>query len=678
MRFLLGLAPVLLLAASVQPERAEQYRAFWVDAYHAGYKNAAEVDRLVDDVAASHCNAIFVQVRRRADSYYLKTIEVPAQDPTYTQSFDALEYLTERAHARGIEVHAWFVVYPLWQPNLPPPTNPAHLYYQHGPGKFGRDLWLSFSSAGRVGNSLEPGHPDVQRYLARVITEPLRDYDIDGIHLDYIRYDEGADYGYNFVAVERFRRLTNAHAAQPPQATPEEWNAFRRNQVTSLVRQIYLRAHEMKPNVKLSAALISWGNAPQSEAGFQSSASYAKVFQDWLGWMKEGILDLGVPMHYFRDSHGAARLERWFEFARAFQYNRRYLPGIGLYLNPVSASQRQMTRLLKASLPGSNPAGIGLYSYASTSTLNAAGVPLQPHRHFLDTAAAFFGRPAEVPQLPWIDAPRAGHLAGSLTATGGEDWWLDGVNVTVRSEEAKDLVRTSDSDATGFFGFVDLPPGRYRVRLERGATLLHSSAPLDVAAGIVTRYDVALRASDLKSALPHVTGTERDVYASGDVVTLRGTNLAPVDARAQAGAAPDLLGGVRLYRKDGTTLPLLRVSAHRIDFALPARVNAIETITIRHSGLDSANFIVRTAASAPTIEAIRPLGMGAYEMHVRGLGAALDRLRVLYPGGAADILESEPVAAQPGLQRISVMIEPDARGEFRLEAAGVLSAPFPF
>jgi len=678
MRFLLGMAPVLLLAASVQPKRAEQYRAFWVDAYHAGYKNAAEVDRLVEDVAASHCNAIFVQVRRRADSYYLKTLEVPAQDPTYTQNFDALEYLVERAHARGIEVHAWFVVYPLWQPNLPPPTNPSHLYYQHGPGKFGRDLWLSFSSTGRIGNSLDPGHPDVQRYLAAVMIEALRAYDIDGIHLDYVRYEEGADYGYNFVAVERFRRLTNANAAQPPQATAAEWNKFRRDQVTALVRQLYLRAHELKPNVKLSAALISWGDAPTTQAGFQASASYSRVFQDWLGWMKEGILDLGVPMHYFRDSSGAARLQAWFEFAREYQYNRRYLPGIGLYLNPISASQRQMTRLLKASLPGSTPAGIGLYSYASTSTLNSTGAPTQPNRVFLNSAAAFFGRPVQVPQLPWLDAPQAGHLAGTLTTNGGQDWWLDGVKIVLRSDTGKDFVRTSESDGTGFYGFVDLPPDRYRLRLERGGTVLHASTSFDVAAGRVARYDVALRAADLEAAMPKVTGTAREVYAAGDMVTLRGTNLAPVDAHAPAEGAADMLGGVRVYRKDGTALPLLRVSSSRIDFALPARLNAQETLTIRHSGLDSANFSIRTAPVAPSIEAIRPLGMGAYEIHVRGLGALIDRLRVLYSGGRADILETEPVAGRPGLYRISAMIEPGAHGEFRLEAAGVRSAPFPF
>ena len=676
MRLLLGLAPLLLLAASSEPQRNEQYRAFWVDAYHAGYKTPGEVDRLVEDVAASHCNAIFVQVRRRADSYYLKTLEVPAQDATYQPDFDALGYLTERAHARGIEVHAWFVVYPLWQPNLPPPLDGRHLYYQHGPGKFGRDLWLSFSSAGRIGNSLEPGHPDVQRYLAAVITDPLRHYDLDGIHLDYIRYEEGADYGYHYLAVERFRRLTNANAAEPPQANAAAWNAFRREQVTALTRQIYLRAHEARPGVKVSAALISWGNAPADEAGFQASASYGKVFQDWIGWMKEGILDLGVPMHYFRDPAAAPKLERWFEFARAHQYKRRYIPGIGLYLNPVSASQRQMTRLLKVSVNGSTPAGIGLYSYASTSRLNAAGAPTQPNQVFLNTAAAFFQQPAVVPSLPWLEQPEAGHVAGALTTTGGQDWWLDGVEVTLRGESGEE--RRAATDATGFFGFVDVAAGRYRLAVKRGGTVLHApAAAVDVAPGRVTRYDVALREEELRAALPRVTAPGRAVYAAGDVVMLEGVNLAAETAEA-AGAGETLLGGVRVYRKDGTAMALRRVSPEQIEFVLPERVSAVETFTVRHSGMDSANVTVRTGAAAPVIEQVTPLGQGAFELLATGAGVAAGSVRVLYGGGAADVLETVAVAGRPGAVRISVMVEPEAKGEFRLDAGGVSSPPFPF
>lgn len=676
MRILLALAPALLLAAgsSGQPE---QYRAFWVDAYHAGYKNAAEADKLIDDVAASHCNAIFLQVRRRADSYYLKTPEVPAQDPTYSQDFDALAYIVDRAHARGIEVHAWFVVYPLWQPNIPPPLNPAHLYYKHGPGRFGRDLWLTFSSTGRSGNSLDPGHPGVQRYLASVITEPLRHYDIDGIHLDYIRYEENADYGYNFSALERFRRLSNAPAAESPRNDPA-WNGFRRDQVTSLVRQIYLRAHELKPEVKISAALISWGDAPGNTQAFQHSASYAKVFQDWLGWMREGILDLGVSMHYFREPGATSRLERWFEFTRAHQYGRRYIPGIGLYLNPVSASQRQMTRLLKVNLRGSTPAGIGLYSYASTSRLNASGAPSQPHQTFLDTAASFFRQPAAVPRLPWLDEPATGHIAGELTAAGGPDWWVDGVRVLLRKETGAEPAREVTTDATGFFGFVDLEPGRYRIAFTRGASALHETSSVEVVPGRVTRHDTALPSAAVEASLPRVEGTRQGVYASGGVVSLVGVNLAPADAAAPDGSATPLLGGVRVYRKDGASLPLVHVSPARIDLLLSGPMNGTEVLTVRHSGMDSAAFTLHAASTAPVIEEVKPLGQGAFSLYASGLSAAPDRVRVLYSGGVADILETGPVDGRPGVHQINVMIEPGAHGNFRVEVSGTLSRPFPY
>lgn len=676
MRILLALAPALLLAAG-SPEPPEQYRAFWVDAYHAGYKNAAEADKLIEDVAASHCNAIFLQVRRRADSYYLKTPEVPAQDPTYSQDFDALAYIVDRAHARGIEVHAWFVVYPLWQPNIPPPVNPAHLYYKHGPGQFGRDLWLTFSSTGRTGNSLDPGHPAVQRYLASVITGPLRDYDIDGIHLDYIRYEESADSGYNFAALERFRRLANASPTGPPRNDPE-WNGFRRGQVTSLVRQIYLRAHELKPAVKISAALISWGDAPAGAEAFQRSASYAKVFQDWLGWMREGILDLGVPMHYFREPGAASRLERWYDFTRAHQYGRRYVPGIGLYLNAVSASQRQMKRLLKVNSGGSPPAGIGLYSYASTSRLNAAGGPTQPHRSFLDTAASFFRQPAAVPRLPWLESPVTGHLAGVLVAPDGPEWWVDGVRVLLHTETGAEPVRETTTDATGFYGFVDLDPGRYRITMLRGASILHGIASAAVVPGRVARYDVALSRAGVEAALPHVTGARHSANVPGGVLSLLGVNLAPAEVTAPDGAAMPLLGGVRVFRKDGASLPLLYVSPTRIDVLLTGPSHAPEVLTVRHSGMDAAGFAYSASPAPPVIEEVKPLGQGAFSLYASGLGAEPGRVRVLYSGGVADILETALVEGRPGLRQINVMIEPAAHGAFRLEASGAVSPPFPF
>ena len=266
-------------------------------------------------------------------------------------------------------------------------------------------------------------------------------------------------------------------------------------------------------------------------------------------------------------------------------------------------------------------------------------------------------------------------MAGALTATGGQDWWLDGVEVTLRGESGEE--RRAATDATGFFGFVDVAAGRYRLVVKRAGTVLHASAAVDVAAGRVTRYDVALREEELRAALPRVTATGRGVYAPGDVVTLSGVNLAAETTEAQ-GAGETLLGGVRVYRKDGTPVALRRVSPERIEFVLPERVSAVETFTVRHSGMDSANVTVRTGAAAPVIEQVTPLGQGAFELLASGAGAKAGTLRVLYAGGAADVLETAAVAGRPGAVRISVMVEPEAKGEFRLDAGGVSSPPFPF
>src|SRR5690349_7533376 len=123
------LAAVLLLAASVS---GQQYRAFWEDAFHPGYKHAAQIDQMVDDVVTAKGNVIIMEVRNRGGSYFLKTIEPLVEDAEWSPSFDALQYLIEKAHARGIEVHAWYPVTPLW-PLTRAPADPKHAWNLHGP-----------------------------------------------------------------------------------------------------------------------------------------------------------------------------------------------------------------------------------------------------------------------------------------------------------------------------------------------------------------------------------------------------------------------------------------------------------------------------------------------------------------------------------------------------------------
>src|SRR5918912_1607025 len=85
-------------AAASESVDTPELRAVWVDAFHDGFKTPQQVDALVDWARAANLNAVFVQVRRRGDAYYLKSFEPRSEDPDLAPGFDALQYLIANAH----------------------------------------------------------------------------------------------------------------------------------------------------------------------------------------------------------------------------------------------------------------------------------------------------------------------------------------------------------------------------------------------------------------------------------------------------------------------------------------------------------------------------------------------------------------------------------------------------
>lgn len=210
----LSLAPVGASAQSVS-----QYRPFWVDTFNTTLNNHADVAAVVNNAKAAHANAIFAQVRRRGDSWYLNSLEPPPDFVQIAAGFDPLQDLINEAHANGIEVHAFVIIGAVWNKNpnfapsatLGPPTSPNHVFNLHGgydpvtrrivqgPSnwltrtllpdggtisfqghRFGSDFWLDL------------GHPDAAAYTADVLLHLVRNYDIDGLHLDRIRYPDNS------------------------------------------------------------------------------------------------------------------------------------------------------------------------------------------------------------------------------------------------------------------------------------------------------------------------------------------------------------------------------------------------------------------------------------------------------------------------------------------------------
>ena len=469
----------------------DEFRALWVDAYHDGLKSRQQVDELVETARAGGFNALIVQVLRSGETYYPSALDPWAADADPT--FDALAYLIAQAHAAGLEVHAWVATLPIWRAG-DLPLSPSHIFNRHGPGTGEPDYWLMTNQTGEEETSdhlyyLDPGHPYVVEYLVAVCAELARRYDLDGLHLDRIRYPESG-WGYNPTSVARFRAWRGAQGAlsAPAQALPDPqdpaWLQWRRDQVSALVRRIYLTVHAINPRLRLSAALSTAGAAPGDQDGWQDSVAYSQYLQDWRGWLEAGSLDLALPMIYRDQDQHAGQFASWAEWARDHACKRGMVLGTGLYLNDVADSMAQWLEARQPSAQGHSALGLSGYSYAIT---NDEGMS---RRSFVNAAASeVFTRSAWPPSLPWLDTPTLGHLLGVLTPTLPCLPSLDGQELTLTGPQSRTLV----ADGSGWFGAIDLPPGSYLLSSGILTAGLSINQPLSITAGLVTVQPLRLK-----------------------------------------------------------------------------------------------------------------------------------------------------------------------------------------
>ena len=382
-----SLLPVQALPS--QAAAAPQYRALWVDAFHPGIKSAAQIEKLVADAKRANVNTLMVQVRKRGDAYFNKSIEPRASDIQGPIDFDPLAYLVRLAHSATprIEVHAWMNVYFTGQSSL--------VYAMHGQD------WGNRTNDGVTGGFLDPGVPEVAIYTHRVFMDVVRNYDIDGIHLDFVRYP-GSTWGYSAASIALYRMETGAPRAPGP-ADPK-WQAWRRARVTAFVRDLSHEIKLEKPQLKLSGALICYGGGPADASGWGLTSAYTSVFQDWRSWLLNGYLDFGVPMNY--DSDWSQReqvwFDRWINFEKDAGFAKRVVIGVGAFLNYPEDTLAQIRRVLSASPAGNRVLGVAIYSYASTSVYGtddfygnkdlAGGLPRQPYAGGITDQAGLVAR----------------------------------------------------------------------------------------------------------------------------------------------------------------------------------------------------------------------------------------------------------------------------------------------
>jgi len=450
------LLAVPLFAQSPAPPDRPELRAFWVDGFNDGFKTPGQCDTLLARLRAMHCNAVFVQMRKRADSYYASHYEIWAKDDA--GQFDALQYLCDHAHAAGqprIQVHAWINACAVGGNASAGPLTKLH------------PEWLSLSDTGAdfdtESTKIDPGNPEAAEWTFRVYMDVVRHYDVDGIHMDFIRY--GGDgktvghWGYNAASVARYNQRYKT-VGQPRWNDPR-WRAWRRAQVTALVRRVYVNATALKPKLVVSAATICWGDAPGSDAEYEAkSAAYTEVFAPWRDWMREGILDLNCPMTYFWAAKSLPRWRGWNTFAKDHQYGRQAALGIGAYLNPVSESLAMVRDTRTVTRAGQRAAGAVLYCYDTPTGVN--GQEVEGGTALFEALPTVFARDVPPPPMPWKECPQTGALMGTLLAGDGLTP-VDGARVTATRRDGG-VRRTGESDGNGWFGFANLAPGTYHVK----------------------------------------------------------------------------------------------------------------------------------------------------------------------------------------------------------------------
>ncbi len=384
------LASFAAVPLSAQADRGEA-RALWVTRFD--YDSEAKIARIMATAARANFNIIYFQARASGDAFYRSSIEPCASllcgKLGGTPSYDPLEVAVREGHRHGLQVHAYLNALtgrpagiegqckPIPEPDG---GNPRHMLLDH-------PEWIMSDRTGKrlpCPNSEEyvwvsPSFPEVRTRLAIVAADIARRYEIDGIHLDRIRYPGNA---WSYDAASRAEFGLNPHQY------PAEWKAYRTGLVSRMVRETYDSIAAVKPSLVLSAAV--WG-IYDDNWNWKTLAGRTDLMQDGRSWAKDGYMDILVPMTYSRIKvprcariDWACMLDEQLEGAER-QTGRQMYIGI----DASKGAREIIDQIRMARVRGAT--GVAIFSF--TDADNARVWPL--------LEAGVFAEAASVPVMPW-------------------------------------------------------------------------------------------------------------------------------------------------------------------------------------------------------------------------------------------------------------------------------------
>ncbi|HQU72801.1 MAG TPA: family 10 glycosylhydrolase [Calditrichia bacterium] len=361
LRHILTLILLVHAPTLAQAPQPNSVRGVWVVRHQL--QDSSSIRKIFEVARENAFSDLFIQVRGRGDAYYTSNSEPRAEE--LSGNWDPLAYVLSLKKNYRVRVHAWVNTFYIWSAERLP-RSPMHVLRRHPEWlarPVGADVLPEDSLKSRLRNEeglyLSPLLPEVHDYLLQVYDELLSRYpQLDGLHLDYIRYP-GENFGWHPVGGTQFEKRYYVHPRllkEDPDAFARNfgptgyeiyfsrWGTFLRENLSLFVERLALHVQKTHPNVILSAAVKP-----------DPTIAHWRFYQEWDYWLDRGWLDWALPMNYAVDMESfAGRMEA----IAGVTGNRGIVMGVALYNQPPEAAIAKVERVVSEKLPG-----VVLFSY---------------------------------------------------------------------------------------------------------------------------------------------------------------------------------------------------------------------------------------------------------------------------------------------------------------------------
>jgi uncharacterized lipoprotein YddW (UPF0748 family) len=246
------------------------------------------------------------------------------QDTVY-HGFDPLEAIISEAHAVGIKVHAWFEFgfsYAYKDSSSPWITRyPQWAARKKDGSLLGKNgfYWL---------NGL---YPPVQDFMVGLVTEVVKNYEVDGVQGDDRLPAMPSEGGYDEFTRSLYS-VEHPGRKVPDDPKEKEFLQWKADKLSALSKRLYDAVKKIKPG-----CLVSW--APSIYPW-----SKEEYCQDWPQWIKGGYADLVIPQVYRYDLNAYENTLKQMKNTIPEGFQLKVFPGM---LTSLSDGYRASAKMIK-------------------------------------------------------------------------------------------------------------------------------------------------------------------------------------------------------------------------------------------------------------------------------------------------------------------------------------------